>query len=147
MQGPFLDTNIFLRHLLDDDPAHSPACHALFQSIEQQDLTAWTSALAIAEIVFVLSNPKTYGVDRVTIRDTVLPLLGLSHLKLERKQLYARVFELYTAHPIDYIDAYHAALVEHSGQKDIYSYDRHFDVVAGLSRVEPQGQAQNDMIS
>lgn len=140
MQGPFLDTNIFLRHLLNDNPVHSRACHALFQSIERQELTAWTSALAIAEIVFVLSNPKTYAVDRTTIRDTVLPLLGLSHLKLEHKQLYPRVFELYTSHPIDYIDAYHAALAEHVEQREIYSYDRHFDSVAGLSRREPQAR-------
>ncbi|MBI4321545.1 MAG: PIN domain-containing protein, partial [Chloroflexi bacterium] len=77
MTTPFLDTNIILRHLLNDDPIKSPACFSLIQAIEQEKASAWTSHLVIAEIVFVLSNRKTYNLSREEIRDRLLPLINL----------------------------------------------------------------------
>ena len=141
MQGTFLDTNIFLRHLLNDVPAQSPAAHQLFRDVEQGRLAAWTSPLVVAEIVFVLENPKTYRIPRSTIRDQLLPLLSLPHLKLERKRLYPRIFDLYVSSPIDYVDAYHAALLAHYHQHDLFSFDRDFDLIPGLTRREPSSDS------
>jgi predicted nucleic acid-binding protein len=47
------------------------------------------------------------------------------------------VFELYTSLPIDYVDAFHAALMENRQRPEVYSYDGDFDRVVGLLRVEP----------
>jgi predicted nucleic acid-binding protein len=81
----FLDTNIFIRHLTNDDPERSPACFALIQAIEQDRQTAWTSDLVIAEVVFVLASKRTYNLSRDTIRDLLLPLINLPGLKLAHK--------------------------------------------------------------
>lgn len=137
MTARFLDTNIILRHLLNDDPERSPACFALIRAIERGQFSAWTSELVIAELVFVLSSRQTYNLSRETVRDLLLPLINLTGLKIPRKRLYHRVFELYTGSPIDYIDAYHAALIESRRQQELYSYDTDFDRVAGLRRLEP----------
>ncbi|MDQ6694361.1 MAG: hypothetical protein M3014_08045 [Chloroflexota bacterium] len=48
-----------------------------------------------------------------------------------------RVFDLYTSLPLDYVDAYNAALIEDREQFELYSYDAHFDRVNGLTRLEP----------
>ncbi len=80
---------------------------------------------------------RLYGLSREAIRDLLLPLLELPGLKLAHKRLFRRVFGLYTSLPIDYIDAYHAALMESRKEQDIYSYDEHFDRVAGLRRLQP----------
>lgn len=133
----FVDTNIFLRHLLDDVPAQSAAARRLVHEIEQQTVLAWTSSLAIAEMVFVLENPKTYAFPRARLRDVLLPLLSLPNLRIEHKHLYPRVFDLYVALPIDFIDAYHAALISTLRQDSLYSFDTDFDRVPGLSRLEP----------
>ncbi len=137
MSAPFLDTNVILRHLLNDDPAKSPACFALIQALEQGRLTAWTSHLVIAEAVFVLSSKRTYNLPREQIRDRLLPLIHLPGLKMPQKRLFDRVFELYSALPIDYVDCYHAALVEQRQEPEVYSYDAHFDQVGTLRRREP----------
>ncbi len=137
MTDPFLDTNVFLRHLLNDDPVRSRACFDLIRRIEQGELTAWTSDLVIAELVFVLSSKRTYNLDRETIRDLLLPLVGLPGLKLQHKRTYRRVFDLYTSLPIDYVDAYHAAVMEARRAPEVYSFDTHFDQIAGLRRREP----------
>jgi predicted nucleic acid-binding protein len=137
MQGPFLDTNIFIRHLVNDVPVRSAACRELFRAIERQELTAWTTPLVIAEVVFVLSNARTYDVDRPALRDRLLPLISLPNLKVERKQLYPRIFDLYVNHPIDYVDAYHAALLERGPDLVLFSYDADFDLLPNLQRREP----------
>lgn len=136
MQGTFVDTNIFLRHLLNDIPDQSAATHRLFSAIEEGTLHTWTTPLVIAEIIFVLENPKTHRVPRSTLREALVPLLALPNLKLEHKRLYPRVFGLYVAFPIDYVDAYHAALLEHE-QHELFSFDHDFDTIPGLVRKEP----------
>jgi predicted nucleic acid-binding protein len=137
MSMPFLDANILLRHLTNDDPASGRACLALMQAIEQREIRAWTSDLVIAEVVFVLSSKRLYNLERETIRDLLLPLINLPGLKIAHKRLYRRVFELYTTLPIDYVDAFHAALMEKQGTRKILSYDKHFDRVPGIERREP----------
>jgi len=44
----FVDTNVFLRHLLNDHPVHSPVARAIILAIEQEQITAWPSDLMIA---------------------------------------------------------------------------------------------------
>jgi predicted nucleic acid-binding protein len=137
MRGTFLDTNIFLRHLLNDHADHGARALRLFQAIERRELTGWTSGLVVAEIVFVLSSPRIYGVPREDIRDHLVPLLTLPGIQLEHKRLYHRVFDLFTSLPIDYIDCYHAVLVASYRQNTLYSFDTDFDAVPGLTRQEP----------
>jgi predicted nucleic acid-binding protein len=137
MTARFLDTNILLRHLLNDDPVKSPACFALIQAIEQGEVLAWTSHLVIAEMVFVLSSKKTYNLSRPEVRDRLLPLINLPNLKIPQKRLFSHIFQLYTTLPIDYIDCYHAALLEGQEGSELYSYDSHFDQIKSLQRLEP----------
>jgi predicted nucleic acid-binding protein len=68
----------------------------------------------------------------------LVPLINLPGIKLANKRLYQRAFDLYTNLPIDYTDAYNAALMESRKQKDIYSYDSDFDRIEGIHRIEPK---------
>lgn len=131
----FFDTNLFLRQILADHPHQSPRCRALFLEIEAGRVAAWTSPLAIAEIVWVLSG--RYGFTRSQIRAALLPLIKLPGLRIENKAMFDRAFELYAAARIDYIDCYHAALLEARGETALYSYDTDFDRVPSLRRQEP----------
>jgi predicted nucleic acid-binding protein len=137
MQGTFVDTNIFLRHLLNDVPGQSQAANRLIKAIEDGSTLAWTTSLVIAETVFVLENPRTHNVSRAALRDALLPLLALPRLKVERKRFYPRVFDLYVSYAIDYVDAYHAALLEHYRQTKLLSFDTDFDKLPVVARLEP----------
>jgi predicted nucleic acid-binding protein len=137
MSGPCLDTNVLLRYVLNDHPVHSPASTKLIGRISRNEVQAWMTDLAIAEAVFVLSNPKTYNVSRSDIRDALLPVLSLPGVDLPGKHLYPRIFDLYAKMPIDFVDAYHAAHAEQRVPPDIYSYDAHFDRIPSVRRLEP----------
>lgn len=134
--GSFLDTNVFVRHLLNDDPIQSPRCLALFQAIEHGHIIAWTTDLVIAEVVWVLQGQR-YRLSPPDIRERLLPLINLPGLRLPRKRLYHRAFQLFANLGIDYIDCFHAALLESEGVTELYSFDADFDKIPSISRREP----------
>jgi uncharacterized protein len=115
-----------------------PACKALFEEIERGTLDAWTSDLVISEVVFVLSNKKTYNTPRSDIARHLLRLLSLPRLQLANRRIYRRVFEPYTTQTMSYVDCYNAAaLMEHRKRTEAYRYDTDFDAVATITRIEP----------
>jgi predicted nucleic acid-binding protein len=134
----FVDTNIFIRHIAGDHAEQSPAARALIEDIDQGRVIGWTTDVAIAEAVYVLGGSRFYRLDRSTIRCGLLPLINMPGLRLPGKALYRRVFDLYVALPIDFPDAFHAALIESRGEPELYSFDRDFDRIPTLKRIEPQ---------
>jgi predicted nucleic acid-binding protein len=133
---PFIDTNIFLRHLLGDHPQHSPKATALFERIERGELRAQTSEMVIFETVFTLE--RSYHIPKAEIRDSVLALLALSGLVIRGKRRYQRIFELYVDSNLPFGDAYIVAQMEQLQADQIYSFDRELDRKApGITRLEP----------
>jgi predicted nucleic acid-binding protein len=135
----FIDANIFLRHLTQDKPAMAVECTALLGEIEQGNLQAWTNDLVVAEVVFVLQSTTgaNYNYARAAIQAVFLPLVLLPALFVPSKRRFPRIFELYTTHNIDFVDAYSAAYIEDSPIPELYSYDRHFDRITTIKRVLP----------
>src|SRR5579859_4320725 len=103
MASPFLDTNILLRHLLDDHPNHSPRAKAYLTRIEQGEIRVRTSDTVIFETVFTLQ--RRYRSSRSEIRDNLLPLIELPGVDLPGKRAYRKVFDLYVNLNIPFADA------------------------------------------
>jgi predicted nucleic acid-binding protein len=133
----FLDTNILLRHLLRDHLVHSPAAAALLKRIEAGTEDAWTSSLAIAEIVWVLSGPQ-YQLSRPDIRDGLSPLCSMTHLRVEHAEAVQRALDRFAQTNLDFIDCLNAALVEQHDLPELYSFDRDFDRIPEVTRIEPR---------
>jgi len=134
----FVDTNIFLRHLTGDDPDKAQACFELFRKVQTGQVTLTTSEIVIAEVVYVLSSTQGgYGLSPAEIRQRLYPLLSLRGLKLPHRRMYLRALDLYASHPIDFEDAVIAAHMERQKLSELYSYDRHFDRLPQLARLEP----------
>src|SRR5947209_17630207 len=107
---PFLDTNIFLRHLRGDHADFSPRATALLQRIEQGALKVRTADTVIFETVFTLE--RTYKQSKEAIRDAFLPLIELPGIELPGKKRFRKVFAYYIEKNISFADAYHAVLME-----------------------------------
>jgi predicted nucleic acid-binding protein len=135
MAPPFLDTNILLRHLLQDHPQQSPHATAYLERIEQGEIQVRTADTVIFEIVFTLQ--RRYGQSKVTIQQAVLPLLELPGILLPGKRRFRRVFDLYVKLNISFADAYHAVLMQQEGLEEIIAFDREFDRIPHLRRTEP----------
>jgi predicted nucleic acid-binding protein len=134
----YVDTNIFIRYLTQDDPAKSTACLAFFNDVRDEKIEATTCEAVISEVVFVLASRVSYRLGRSDIRARLTPVLSLRGLKLSHRSIYLRALDLYVAHSaLDFEDALCVAHMERSGIRDIESYDRDFDRVPGVTRHEP----------
>lgn len=134
-----LDTNVLLRHLLQDHPEQSPASTALLERLESGELAAWITPMAVAEMVWVLSG-SSYGLDRHDVRDGLSAVLEIPGLRAVDKQALLRALQLYASLNIDFIDAYHGALAAAAGGL-VYSFDRDFDRIPGVTRLTPEVRA------
>jgi predicted nucleic acid-binding protein len=134
MPMPFLDTNILLRHLLEDHPEHSPKATAFLSRIEHGQQQARTADTVIFETVFTLQ--RHYHIPKARIAQTVLPLIELPGIVLPGKRKYRKVFALYVEQNLPFADAYHAVLMESLKLTEIATFDEHFDHIAGIQRLE-----------
>ena len=133
-EQPFLDTNIFLRHLRQDHPTLSAQATAIIARIERGELPVRTSDTVIFETVFTLQ--RTYKESPGRIADALLPLIGLPGIVLPGKRHYRKVFELYRQGPLGFADCYHVVFMQRLGIGEILSFDRGFDRIPGISRRE-----------
>ena len=133
----FVDTNIFVRYLTKDDPVKAYACLELFKQAERNETLLFTSETVIAEIAYVLSSPRLYGLTHAQIRERLVPLLTLSGLKMPDKTLCLRALEVYAAHAVDFEDALAVAHMERQQIAAIYTYDRDYDKISAVQRIEP----------
>ena len=135
-EPPFLDTNLFVRHIANDEPNHSPRATAYLARIADEELVAHTSDTVVFETIYVLQS--FYRMPRDTIRAGMLPILKLSGIALPSKDMYADVFDLYVAQPsLSFGDCYHVVLMRRLGLSEIVSFDRGFDRIPDITRIEP----------
>lgn len=133
---PFLNTNLILRHLTQDDPNLSPRATALMRRIAAGDLTVRTADTAVFETVYTLQ--RFYRVPRADIRQALTALLALPGIQLRGKRRYRRVFALYVTYPgLSFADCYHVALMESQRLSELISFDRGLDRVPTIARREP----------
>jgi predicted nucleic acid-binding protein len=135
MAGAFLDTNIFLRHLCQDHPEFFSRATAYLARIERGELKVRTADTVIFETVFTLE--RLYRQPKAAIRDAFLALVELPSIVLPGKRRLRKVFDVYVDYHISFADAYHAVLMEQLKLTEMVSFDRDFDKLPAIQRVEP----------
>lgn len=133
----FLDTNVIIRYLTQDNPDHARRSRQLLQQLETEAVAATTSEAVIVELVYVLSSTALYNLPRREIRTHLTTVLSLPGLKLPHKAVYLRALDLYASSSLDFTDALNMAHMERAGITTIMSFDQHFDRVPGITRKEP----------
>lgn len=135
MAVPFLDTNVLVRHITADHAQFAPRATAYLLAIEQGETRVRINETVLFEAVFTLQTH--YGLARRVIRDGLLPVIGLPGILLARKRRWRRAFDLYVEMKFSFADCFHVAFMEDLGLDTIVSFDRDFDKIAGIVRVEP----------
>jgi uncharacterized protein len=131
----FLDTNILVRYVTGDNPEMTEQAIQLLEAVERGGETVAVSSLVVFEAVFVCE--RSYRLSIETIRERLEPILLMPGMKLADKQLYVRAFDLCLDLNVPFGDAFSIAFMEESDITEVYSWDRHFDRVDGITRLEP----------
>lgn len=130
-----LDTNVIVRFLTGDHPAYSPRSRSLFARAAAGDVTLLVTDLALAETVWVLQS--FYKLDCGAIAAALKDLIESTGIEVENKAVLLSALRNFAQTDVDFVDAYHAAIAA-AESIAIASFDRDFDQVAGVKRVEPK---------
>jgi len=132
----FLDSNIFLRPLVKDDPKKTKECEILFERIKRGEIKAFTSNLILAEIVWLCS--RFYKIEKEEIIKILRSILYYRNLKIIDKFDPHLALEIYRKYNIKFIDALSSSNPKIYQKKAIVvSYDKDFDKI-GVIRKEPE---------
>lgn len=133
----FVDANVFLRYIANDHKEHSAGAQAFFRQVAAGETSATTSESVVAEIVYVLQSPRQYGLPRARIRELLYPLLILRGMDIPDLPTYLEALDLYARFDIDFEDALSVAHVRRRRLDGVVSFDRDFDRLPNIERVEP----------
>ena len=142
MAARFIDTNVFLRHFLADDQDKAAAAQGVLLRIESGEEQVMTSHLVLFELVFILH--RTYKLPKDEVVALVAGLLDYRGLQLVGKEIWRTAFDVWTAHTIDFTDAYNVAVMRATGVTEIYAWDRGYNQVADITRIEPGESSEEE---
>ena len=127
MSDPFIDTDVIIRLLTQDDLAKQGEAASLFEEVGAGKLRVVAPDTVIADAVYVLSSPRLYNLARDQVAEVLIALVRLPGFKVENRGAVLCALELYGSTNVDFRDALIVAAMEHAGSKTLYSYDTHLD--------------------
>ncbi len=137
----FLDTNIFLRYLVEPqtpaDELRHQACIRLFQEAAAGKISITTSESVLHEVFYVLCSPRQYKLTHAEAIARMQPLLSLKNFRLPKKRLFARAIDVFAQNSfLDFADAMSTVYCQTLGY-ELISYDGDFDKIPHIKRTEP----------
>ena len=131
----FIDTNIFLRAFVHDLPKQSAECLKCLSKMSSGGFRMVSSSLVLAEFAWTLKS--YYQLNKEQIVEALQAVQGIRNLKFIDQQNVLLGNELYSMHPVKYIDALIASVPTlQDGSMAIISYDKDFDRLR-VKRLEP----------
>jgi predicted nucleic-acid-binding protein len=116
-----VDTNVLARLIVEDDPKQLEAAKRFFASRSPSD-PAVISLVVVAELVWVLRNPYSFSLEKVT--DLVTALLASNDFLLERANLVERAVALARESRVDIADCLICAAAADLGSSSTVTFDK-----------------------
>ena len=136
MKTCFVDTNLFIRYLTNDDPAKADRVEGLLNDAAAGKVKLITAEMVLAEVVWVLES--YYGLKNMEIGGMIKAILATPGLEVLNGALVEMALEYYMNRNIDFIDGYIAAVMRKKKIKEIFSYDKkHLSRIESIQRNEP----------
>ena len=123
MKEVLLDSNIFIRFLIQDVPSHFEQAKEIFEDIEAGKAKGFVSLLVINEVIWILEN--FYELKRDIYIPKLLTLLSLRNMKImeAKKDMILTILQEMPKHNFDFTDVY---LFEVKEKRSIVSFDKDF---------------------
>ncbi len=118
----FLDTNYFLRYLLNDiSPQHLEAKN-LFEKGAKGNVLLFTSTIVFFEIFWVLTT--SYKKSKKEIIDILNNLLALPFIEVEERQILQDALSNYQNSNLEFEDCYNIAYAKNNNMLSFATFDK-----------------------
>ena len=132
----FVDTNVIVRHLIQDPPEQAIRATALFRECEAGSVRLVATETVVFETVFVLDT--RYHVPRPDIARMVSRLLSLPGIELAGRADVFDALEYWISRPgLSFADCLHIFNARRMTGGRISSFDRKIGTAPGITRLEP----------
>lgn len=129
-----IDANIFLEILLRQNRVRE--CMAYLKRVRTGEIRAFTTNFIIDTISIAMDNAKCEPAQLRRFHLSLLKYKGLTLYDLTMADRVAAT-EHMEEHNLDFDDATAYATMMTTKTKEIVSMDKHFDKIAGITRIEP----------
>jgi uncharacterized protein len=140
----FIDANVLLRALTGSEPAQAAASRGLLLRVEAGEEKITTSPLVLFEVIFTLHSKRSYNYPKERVAELLSPIIEMRGLQLPHKQLWLDALAAWLQYPIDFTDAYKVVIMESSGVVEVYAWDKGYDHVHTIRRLEPSEMAEEE---
>ena len=104
MKSQLLNTNAFLRFLLNDVPKQAIEVNKLFVKAKAKELEIFVPQIVIFEIEFALD--KFYKFPKADVVDKLGVLLVTPYLKIQDAVIFQEALALFNTRNIDFVDCF-----------------------------------------
>jgi predicted nucleic acid-binding protein len=122
-QSVWLDANVILRFLRNDDPRLSPAAANLFQKANGGKVLLYVSAVTVSEAFYALTS--FYKMTRQKAAEVLLSFVRSDVARFESDTCLVDSLERVMTHDVDFGDA-HLASCAVSANESVATFDKDF---------------------
>jgi len=102
-----LDTNLIIRHLVQDDVKHARIAGRLFEACDREEISLVVFEAVLAECVFVLESFYRFGRDEIAV--TLTSLIGSPGIEIANGGRYLDALKRYRVTNLHFVDCVLAA--------------------------------------
>ncbi len=128
----FCDANVLVR-LLTNDPKSQAEASANVIGSGARILLA---DAVVAEVCYVMT--RVAGASRADVSERLADVISLESIEVDDRFVLLDALAIWTDSGIDFIDAYLSALNRRTAGTGVLSFDRDFDRIDGVRRVDPE---------
>ena len=141
MKRAFVDANLILRYFTKEPPDMAEASLKTFSAAQDGQICLIITPITVAEVVWVLES--FYGYSKEQIAVTIIQFLYSDGIEVIDLDILIQALSLYHEKNIDFADSLLAVSALSRGPTRIYSFDRHFDRIPGITRCDPRSPLKN----
>lgn len=121
MKTSVVDTNVFLRYILEDDELLALKAERLFKKAQSGEISILVPQIVIFEIVFVLKT--VYKKPKEEIIKVLKSLLHFSYIDIEDKNKFLLAVNIFKNSAVSFPDAFILATIKQHGDK-LITFDK-----------------------
>ena len=121
--------------MTNDVPTQAERCEKLLEEVQKGAIAVFLADITLADVIWILE--KYYKLPRNEIRMAMRRIIELKGLQCSNKSQALAALDYYVEKNIDWTDAFMATQLIAKDILELYSFDKHFDRLEGLTRLEP----------